>query len=140
MALGGRLRELLDGLSPGVEWSDAFWRYSVTLEGERSNTELRLVHVDLHAVVLQAGEDLVKALSVRGFVWASDEQVVNVGETEGQATDNLVDKALEGLACVHEPKRHSDLLKETKGSDDGRLWYVISMDWNLVEGSDEVHT
>ena len=35
-----------------VEWSDACWSYSVAKEGERDDTELRLVQIDLYAIVL----------------------------------------------------------------------------------------
>ena len=63
-ALGGWLWELLNGFTLCMEWSDACWSYSVAEEGERGNTELRLVHINLYAIVLQASEGLVKVLSV----------------------------------------------------------------------------
>ena len=51
-ALGGRLRELLNGFTLRVEWSDTCWSYSVAEEGERGDTELRHVHIDLYTIVL----------------------------------------------------------------------------------------
>lgn len=48
-----------------LEWSDALWGNNVTEESEGGNSELRHVHVNLYAVVLQAGEVLMTVLSVR---------------------------------------------------------------------------
>lgn len=76
-------QELLDGFSLRVELGDAFWSNCVTNIGERNNTEFRLVHTDLYAKVLQASENLVKVLSVRSFIRASDEWVINVGRAKG---------------------------------------------------------
>ena len=48
----GRLRELLDGLTLAVEWSDTCWSNSVAKEGERGHTELGLFSFDMDTIVL----------------------------------------------------------------------------------------
>ena len=76
---------------------------------------------------------------VRSFVWAGDEEVVYVGEAEGQATEDDVNKSLEGLGRVSQTERHPEIFKQTEGSDYGSLRYVIRMHRYLVESFHEVH-
>ena len=138
LALGRRLRELLNGVALGRKWSDACWRDCVSKKLDGCHTELGLVCVDLDAIILQPLEDLVEVLLVASFIRTGDEEIVDVGEAEGQTSKDLVDEALEGLCCIPQSKRHPDVFEQSKRCDDGCLRDVIRMNWNLVEGFDEV--
>ena len=76
---------------------------------------------------------------VRSFVWAGDEEVVYVGEAEGQATEDDIYESLGGLGRVPQTERHPEILKQTEGGDDCSLRYVIRMHRNLVKSFDEVY-
>ena len=76
-------------------------------EGDGGDPKHRLVDVDLHPVVLQTGEYLLKVLLVRLCVRTGDEEVVNVREAEGETSQDFVNEALEGLSGVPQTKKAS---------------------------------
>ena len=73
-----------------------------------------------------------------GFVRTCDENVIYVGEAVGNATEDFINKALESLCSIPETEWHPDVLEQAEGHDDSGLRHVIRMNWNLMEGFDEV--
>ena len=69
---------------------------------------------------------------------AGNQQVINVGITEGQASKDLVHEALKCLCCITQSKWHTKELKQTKGCRDCCLGDICWLDWDLVLLSDEV--
>jgi hypothetical protein len=61
-----------------------------------------------------------------------DEDIVQVGETEVEPPQNVVNKALECLGGVEQAEGHEGELEEAEGSSDGGLLDIVRMDWNLV--------
>ena len=60
-----------------------------------------------------------------------NEQVIDVGITEGKPTKDLVNEPLEGLCCVAQAKRHSSEFKQPKGRSDSCFGDVGGLHWDL---------
>ena len=63
---------------------------------------------------------------------ASDQQVINVYETEVKATEDSVHKVLERLGCIPEYKQYPEKLKESEWSHDCCLKNVCRLNRDLV--------
>ena len=68
------------------------------------------------------------------FFWrgTGNEQIVDVGITEGQPTKNLVDETLEGLCSVAQAKRHSGEFEQPEGCTNSRFGNIGGLDRYLV--------
>jgi hypothetical protein len=65
-------------------------------------------------MVTQSLKDQAQVMLVFLWICTSDEQVVNIGVTERETTQNLIDEALERLCCISQSKWHSKKFKQTK--------------------------
>ena len=61
-----------------------------------------------------------------------NEQVIDVGITEGKPTKDLVNEPLGGLCCVEQAKRHSSEFEQPKGRSDSCFVDVGGLHWDLV--------
>ena len=95
--------------------------------------------MDLEAVILQTGENLVEMVPVFLCNGAGDQNVVQVGVDKGETTEDLVHKSLEGLGCIPQAKGHLQELKKSKGGGDGGLRNVLRCDRDLVVGSNQIN-
>lgn len=76
----------------------------------------------------------MKVLSVQDFIRACNELLVSAGEAEGQVTENFVYEALECFRRIHLCEKHPGAIKDTE------VRYIVWMNWDLIEGLDEIHT
>ena len=60
-----------------------------------------------------------------------NQNIIQVDEADRQITKDSVHHPLKGLSSISEAKREAEKLKEVKGGDDGGLWDVCRMYWNL---------
>jgi len=71
---------------------------------------------------------------------ADDEVVVQVRENEWQAAKQLVHEELERLSCIGQTERHKQILKQTKGGDDGGLLDVLGRHGDLIVPFNKIYT
>ena len=75
------------------------------------------------------------------FFWhvTGYKDVIHVNKDEGEFLVNLIQKPLEDLCCIPEPKRHHEVFIEAKRCYNGSLWNVIFVHQNLVDGPDKIN-
>ena len=134
----GGLRVALDGVNVTVENSNAGGKDTMTEKVQRRDSELAVLQIDDDAVVREKLEHLAQVLKVSRRIQADNEQIVQVHETEQQATKDLVHETLKRLRCVAEAERHADELEEAEGSDDSGLRDVVRVYGDLVVSPNEV--
>ena len=84
-----------------------------------------LLQVDGEAVEGAEVEHTEEMLLMRGQGVGESQYVIKVDETKQKISKGLVHHSLESLGSVPEAKREAKELKESKGSDDGRLWNIF---------------
>ena len=76
---------------------------------------------------------------VFGFGVAGDQDVVDVDESEIQASEDLVHEPLERLCRILKAERHAEKLPQTERGDDGRLGDVVCVHWDLVVATNQIN-
>ena len=76
---------------------------------------------------------------VFGFGVAGDQDVVDVDESEIQASEDLVHEPLERLCRILKAERHAEELPQTERGDDGRLGDVVCVHWDLVVATNQIN-
>ena len=71
------------------------------------------------------------------IVVASDEKIIHVGVAKRQASQNLVNKPLKGLADVSQSGRHSDKFEKAEHCSNDCLRNIGFIDWDLMVGTAE---
>ena len=132
------MREVSDCLHLVREWADALAVDSVAQEVQLSDAKLALSRIDQDLMLVEAVEDKSQMMLVFLDTGAGNEQVIDVGITEGQALKDLVHEALKCLCCITQSKRHPKELEQTEGCRNCCLGDICWLDWDLVVRSDEV--
>jgi hypothetical protein len=65
--------------------------------------------------------------------------VIQVSEHKREVSKEPIHQPLECLSCVHETKRHEQVLKQTKRRQDGGLWDVCRIHGDLVVSLDQIN-
>ena len=107
--------------------------------GEFFDTKHAILPVYDHPVVGEEVKDLTKGRFMLLLSPAGNQDVIRIGEDEGDAPKNTVHQPLECLGGISKPKRHAEELPEPKGSDDGRLGDVCRCDGDLMVAADQIY-
>lgn len=102
------------------------------------DTKEALVGVDDNAMGTQSFKNSSQILEVLFWSGTSNENIIDVGVSRRDTTEDLVHESLECLCGVPEAERHLHKLEQAKWCCDSGLGYVFGGNWDLVICTDEV--
>ena len=105
-------------------------------EVQLCNTEQALVGVDDDPMRGESGENCSQVIKVLFWGGAGNENVVNVGVSHWNSTEDLIYETLKHLSSVAESKWHLDRFKKSKWGGYSSLGNVGRGHWDLVVGPD----
>ena len=83
------------------------------------------------AILAELLEDDLEVLEVLFPRVGEHEDVVHVTHAEGQVTEDVVHETLKGGPSIFEAEAGVVECVRPEGRNDGRLWYVLGMHWDL---------
>ena len=90
-------------------------------------------------MLIEALKVLSQVLNMLFVVKAVNQKTIYVGIGERKFPNDTVNKTLEGLSGVSQPRRHAQIFEDAKRRDDSRLGNVTGLDGNLMVGFNQVY-
>ncbi len=101
--------------------------------------ECALTWIDCETFFLQNLEEHSQVLHMFLQCGTGNQMVIQESEHKREVSEEPIHQPLERLSCVHETKRHEQVLKQTKRRQDGGLGNVCRIHGNLVVSLDQIN-
>ena len=113
--------------------------YQVSEEAQAGCSKNALLSVDDNSMLLEPVKNQFEVLQVFLLAVTGDQEVIDVGVGEVEASQDLIDEPLKGLCRVLQSEGHPSELEQAERCDDGCFWDVLLVNWYLVVGPDQVY-